>query len=148
MRATTDLDVVFERAPGLADRVRAALPADARPDDVVALARRILAGMSERERVAVLDAHPRIGAAPTTLSTLSLDEQGHANVATRRELAALNDEYERTFGFRFVVWVNGRAQAEIVPLLEERLRHTREQELARGIEEFLAITRDRLEKVR
>ena len=134
------LAAVFERAPGLADRVRGGdAPA------IVASARAEIARMSEAERVAVLNAHPRIGADTASLSALSRREQsGGADVATLRELASLNDEYERRFGFRFVVFVAGRSRAEIVPVLRERLRRTREDELATGIEEFLAITNDRL----
>ena len=40
------------------------------------------------------------------------------------ELARLNDEYERRFGFEFVVFVNGRTRAELLPVLRERLRRT------------------------
>ena len=102
--------------------------------------------MTEAERIAVLDAHPRIGAA-TGLSLRSAAEQGGAtDPETQRALETLNAEYERTFGFRFVVFVNGRPRAAIVPVLQARLRHARHEELATGIEEFLAIARDRLER--
>ncbi len=104
--------------------------------------------MTEAERIGVLNAHPRIGADPESLSQLSLREQGEAtDSATVRELASLNDEYERRFGFRFVVFVAGRSKGEIVPLMRERLRRTREDELATGIDEFLAIARDRLDRI-
>jgi 2-oxo-4-hydroxy-4-carboxy--5-ureidoimidazoline (OHCU) decarboxylase len=59
----------------------------------------------------------------------------------------MNDEYERRFGFRFVVFVGGRSKAEIVPVLRERLKRTRQEELANGIDQFLAIARDRLERI-
>jgi len=103
--------------------------------------------MTDAERVAVLNAHPRIGAA-TGLSARSAAEQsaGTADAETLRALESLNAEYERTFGFRFVVFVNGRSRAEIVPVLQARLRRTRHEELATGIEEFLAIAHDRLER--
>ena len=85
---------------------------------------------------------------PVSLSALSRREQGRdADLAILQELAAMNDEYERRFGFRFVVFAAGRSKAEIVPAIRERLRHTREEELATGIDEFLAITRDRLERI-
>jgi 2-oxo-4-hydroxy-4-carboxy--5-ureidoimidazoline (OHCU) decarboxylase len=45
------------------------------------------------------------------------------------------------------VFVHGRSKADIVPVLRERLRRTREDELATGINEFLAITRDRLMRI-
>jgi len=142
--APEKLAAIFERAPALAERVRG--------DDagsIVTSARSEIARMTESERIAVLNAHPRIGADPASLSALSRSEQGGAtDIATMRELAALNAEYERRFGFRFVVFVAGRSKAQIVPIFRERLRHTREVELATGIDEFLAIARDRLERIK
>jgi 2-oxo-4-hydroxy-4-carboxy--5-ureidoimidazoline (OHCU) decarboxylase len=138
-----ELAAIFERAPALAGRVRGSDPAA-----IVASARSEIARMTEDQRIAVLNAHPRIGADPASLSTLSRREQGGgADIATLRELAAMNDEYERAFGFRFVVFVRGRSKAEIVPVIKERLRHGRDDELAAGIDEFLAIARDRLDRI-
>ena len=103
--------------------------------------------MTDAERIAVLDAHPRIGAT-TGLSARSAVEQsaGANDGDTRRTLELLNAEYERTFGFRFVVFVHGRSREEIVPVLQARLGRARHEELATGIEEFLAIARDRMER--
>ena len=132
----------FERAPGLAERVGG----DGDAAAIIARARAVLGAMSDAERVAVLNAHPRIGAT-TGLSARSATEQGGAtDPATLRTLELLNAEYERRFGFRFVVFVRGRSRAEIVPILQERLRRRRHEELATGIEEFLAIARDRMER--
>ena len=141
--APEELAAIFERAPALAERVRGS-----DPSSIVASARSEIARMSDVERIAVLNAHPRIGADPTSLSALSRREQGGgADVATLRDLAAMNDEYERTFGFRFVVFVAGRSNAEIAHVMRDRLRRSRDDELATGIAEFLAITRDRLERI-
>jgi len=141
--AREELAAIFERAPSLAGRVRGSDPAS-----IVASARSAIARMSEPERVAVLNAHPRIGADPTSLSALSRREQsGDADISTLRELAAMNDAYERRFGFRFVVFVAGRSKAEILPVMRDRLGRSRGDELATGIEEFLAIARDRLERI-
>ena len=141
--APEKLAAVFERAPGLADRVRGNEAAS-----IVASARSEIERMTDDERISVLNAHPRIGADPASLSALSRQEQGSAaDVATLRELASLNDDYERRFGFRFVVFVGGRPKAAIVPVFRERLQRTRQDELATGIDEFLAITRDRLERL-
>ncbi len=141
--APEELAEIFERAPVLAKRVRGDDPAS-----IVASARSELARMTEDERIAVLNAHPRIGADPASLSALSRREQGGgADVATLRDLAVMNDEYERRFGFRFVVFVDGRSKAEIVAVFRERLRRPRGDELATGIDEFLAITRDRLTRI-
>ena len=138
--ARKDVATIFERAPTLAERVRGADAAS-----IMESARSEIARMTEAERIAVLNAHPRIGADPDSLSPLSRREQGGA--ATPPELAALNDDYERRFGFRFVVFVAGRSKAEIVPVMRQRLRRSREDELATGLEEFLAIARDRLMRI-
>jgi 2-oxo-4-hydroxy-4-carboxy--5-ureidoimidazoline (OHCU) decarboxylase len=142
-----DLAAVFERAPLLAERVARRVRTGEDPDHIVAVAREELARFSEAERVAVLNAHPRIGASAASLSALSREEQGaEADAATLAELARLNDEYERTFGFRFVVFVHGRRKEELVPVLRSRLMRSRPTELASGLDEFLAIARDRLAK--
>lgn len=139
------LAAAFERAPVLVDRLRAVVTAADGADAVVARARAAIAALGEAERVAILDAHPRLGADPRTLSTLSRAEQGaEADAATARELTGLNDAYERRFGFRFVVFVKGRRPEEIAPILRARLARGRSDELATGLEEFLAIARDRL----
>ena len=139
------LAAVFERAPGLAATIR--VESDDTPLAVIAKARAVLERMSERDRIAVLDAHPRIGADPASLSTLSRREQGEAaDAATLRELAKLNDAYENKFGFRFVVFVAGRTKREIVTVLRARLGNPRDAELRTGLEEFLAISLDRLER--
>ena len=141
--APNKLAAIFERAPGLAERVRGSDAAQ-----IVESARIELARMTDVERIAVLNAHPRIGADPASLSALSrLEQGGDAEVDTLRELATMNDEYERRFGFRFVVFVAGRAKSEIVPVMRERLRRSREDELVTGVAEFLAIARDRLERM-
>ena len=132
----------FERAPLLAERVGAG----GDPAAVVARARAVLATMTEAERVAVLNAHPRIGATAGLSARSAAEQGGTTDLETQRALELLNAEYERAFGFRFVVFMNGRSRAEIVPVLQARLRHTRHEELATGIEEFLAIARDRLER--
>jgi len=137
----------FERAPVLAERLGTAHGA---PAEIVARARTLLASLTEAERVAVLNAHPPIGAT-RGLSARSAVEQRAAepeDPAILAELARLNTAYEAKFGFRFVVFVNGRARAQVVPVFRQRLERTRAEELTTGLEEFLAIAEDRLAKDR
>jgi 2-oxo-4-hydroxy-4-carboxy--5-ureidoimidazoline (OHCU) decarboxylase len=144
---TGRLAAVFERAPGLAAALRHA--GQDTPQAIIAKARGALERMSEPELVAVLNAHPRIGADAASLSLHSRREQGvAADAATLRELQELNDSYERRFGFRFVVFVAGRSKEEIVPILRARLANTREAELKTALDQFLAISLDRLERPR
>lgn len=137
----------LERAPALAERLASEAPF-ASVDDVIQRARTLLDDMTIGERIAVLDAHPRIGADPRSLSDHSRREQGQGDPAVAAELTRLNDEYERRYGFRFVVFVAGRSRAEMLDVLRGRLGRPREDELLTGTGEFLTITRDRLARGR
>jgi 2-oxo-4-hydroxy-4-carboxy--5-ureidoimidazoline (OHCU) decarboxylase len=114
-------------------------------DDPLGSAREVIAGLSEREKLEALNAHPAIGA--QKLSARSAAEQGGGNdPVVLTELAYLNQVYEEKFGFRFVVFVNRRSKAEILEVLGERLERTREEELETALGELVAIARDRLER--
>jgi 2-oxo-4-hydroxy-4-carboxy--5-ureidoimidazoline (OHCU) decarboxylase len=102
----------------------------------------VLATLSDEEKVEALSAHPAIGA--RDLSPRSAAEQGtDADPAILSELAYLNQVYEEKFGFRFVVFVDGRPKREILAVLSERIARTREEELDTGCSELVAIARDR-----
>jgi 2-oxo-4-hydroxy-4-carboxy--5-ureidoimidazoline (OHCU) decarboxylase len=144
-QVTDRISSVFERAPVLVARLRPLVPQGTSPEAIVAAARGIIESLDEAGRIAILDAHPRIGADPASLSDLSRSEQGATgDVATLAELVRLNDEYERRFGFRFVVFVNGRTKEQLLPVLRRRSTRSRAAELAAGIDEFLAIALARL----
>jgi 2-oxo-4-hydroxy-4-carboxy-5-ureidoimidazoline decarboxylase len=112
--------------------------------------------MSEEEQLQLIEAHPRIGAPPDSVSPLSYEEQGYASEepddpeAQRayEELAMLNEIYEQRFGFRYVVFVAGRPKVAIVPLLEHALRNERDAELRRAVDETIYIAGDRLRSLR
>ena len=143
----THLIQIFERSPELVSRLTARLRPDDTPEDIVEKARTILATMDERDLVATLNAHPRIGADARSLSDLSAREQGSdADPRVSDELMRLNQQYERAFGFRFVVFVNGRSKAQLLPVFRERSTRSRDAELRTGIEEDLAISLDRMRK--
>ncbi len=107
----------------------------------IADARRLLAELSEEDRVATLNAHPRIGGPTAAMSARSRAEQGERGDP---ELERLNREYETRFGFRFVVFVNRRSQAEIAGVLRKRLGRSREAEMASGLQAIVDIAEDRL----
>ena len=107
-------------------------------EDPLGHARDVAAGLTEEEKKEVLDAHPPIGG--TNLSARSAAEQGTDAVP---ELDELNRRYEQRFGFRFVVFVNGRPKRELMPILRARLERTREQELSTALDELVAIAEDR-----
>jgi len=111
-------------------------------DDPLGQARAALDELPEEDRIEALDAHPRIGQGD--VGGRSAKEQGSEDDPTLMAvLARLNKAYEEKFGFRFVIFVDRRPRAEIVPVLRERLQRTREDELATGCDELVAIALDR-----
>ena len=107
-------------------------------DDPLDHAHEVAATLTEEEKKEILDAHPAIGG--KTSSERSRREQGSDDdLVVLAELAGLNAEYERRFGFRFVVFVNGRPRREIVPVLRERMQRTREEELQTAVDELVQI---------
>jgi 2-oxo-4-hydroxy-4-carboxy-5-ureidoimidazoline decarboxylase len=116
----------------------------AEEEDPLGRARKVLSGLPEEDRVEALAHHPRIG--ERRLGGRSAAEQGapkDEDPAVLAELAELNAAYEERFGFRFVVFVNRRSRAEIVPVLRRRLERTRADELETGCDELVAIAVDR-----
>jgi 2-oxo-4-hydroxy-4-carboxy--5-ureidoimidazoline (OHCU) decarboxylase len=106
-------------------------------------ARELADQLSESEKVATLNAHPRIGEDPRRLSAHSLAEQGADRL---EELSALNEAYEARFGFRFVIFVDGRSKAEVAQVLRARLAGERDGELATGLRAVIDIAAARLSR--
>jgi len=129
--STDQLAELFEGRTRFVERLAAL-------DDPLGQARAVAATLPDDEKKEILDAHPAIGGKPT--SARSAREQGtDDDPAVLAELAELNRDYEARFGFRFVVFVDGRPRRDIVPVLRERLERTREEELAAGVDELVQI---------
>ena len=140
---------LFENAGPLLQRLRAEEPF-ASGAAMLARAREIVRELPEAEQIAVINAHPRIGARPEQVSAFSFKEQGYDRDTTPpdvlRRLETLNEEYEQKFGFRFVVFVNRRSKEAILPVLEARLWGPRDEERRTALREILAIAEDRLKQ--
>jgi 2-oxo-4-hydroxy-4-carboxy--5-ureidoimidazoline (OHCU) decarboxylase len=118
----------------------------ARLDDPLGQARKVLADAPEDEQIEALATHPRIGQR-VNISEVSAREQGaDEDPALLAALVKLNRSYEQKFGFRFVVFVDGRPRAEILSVLRQRLQNSREEELAAGLDDLVAIALDRWRK--
>ena len=104
-------------------------------DDPLERSDEVAQSIDDREKAAALAQHPRIGE-PSP-------EQRGGDPAVITELAYLNQVYEEKFGFRFVVFVNGRPKAEILEVLRGRIGRTREEELDTAVGELVAIAEDR-----
>ena len=141
----TTIDEALEGSTPLAQKVKAAGPYRSGAQ-LIAQMRAALPTLTDEEKVSTLNAHPRIGEDLERLSARSLKEQGEDRLPADQlpELHRLNDEYERRFGFRFVVFVNRRPKKDVVKVLQARLRRTREEELQEGLRAIVAIAEDRL----
>lgn len=120
-------------------------------DELIDRALELAAEMTEDELIELIDGHPRIGADPASVSAPSFREQGYnrdsGSALLQARLDRLNDEYERRFGFRCVVFVNGRSRAVIADWMATRLDAEREVELRRAVADVFAIARDRLARL-
>ena len=138
---------LFEGAPRFLSRLAAARPFGS-ADALFDAAERIALAMPEDEQLELIDAHPRLGAPPASVSALSFREQGYdrETQAAVETLERLNREYEARFGFRYCVFVNGRSRPALVPELEAALRRDRDSERERALRDVVAIARDRYAK--
>lgn len=139
---------LFEGAPHFLDRLAGARPfGDA--DEMFRRASVIASSMPESEQLELIDAHPRLGAPPASVSELSFGEQGYDRETADAidELERLNQAYEERFGFRFCVFVAGRSRAALVPVLEAALSADRAGEIRRALGDVVAIAHDRYHKL-
>ena len=147
---------LFEGAPGFLWRLAAARPVGS-VEGLFVRARALAHAMPEPLQLELIDAHPRLGAPPATVSAMSFREQGYddeaaANLATEAarerariasEMDRLNREYEGEFGFRYCVFVAGRPRSELLPDMAASLARERDSELHRALDAVVEIAVDR-----
>jgi 2-oxo-4-hydroxy-4-carboxy--5-ureidoimidazoline (OHCU) decarboxylase len=153
---------LFEGAPRFLGRLAAARPFGS-AEALFDRARTIAAAMPSDEQLELINAHPRLGAPPSSVSPRSFVEQGYdrdaaaarhaadeADEAERQrvgaELARLNAAYEAKFGFRYCVFVAGRPRAALIPGMETALGAERDDEIRRALDAIMDIAADRWAK--
>ena len=104
----------------------------------------------------VFGGHPKIGDLDSLRMRLAGNKQWSAgeqagvevaNEETLQRLADGNREYEQRFGYVFIVCATGKTAAEMLALLESRLRNDDSTELSAASEEQRKITHLRLGKL-
>lgn len=138
----------------------AAAMTNARPfantDEVAAKADEIWWSLSKEDWLEAFRSHPKIGErkAATTQTeqaqNWSAQEQSGmatASTETMTELADCNREYERRFGFIFIVCASGKSSSDMLALVRQRLTNDPAAELGIAAEEQRRITRLRLRKL-
>lgn len=112
--------------------------------------------MSEVDIREAFDGHPRIGDVNTLRAKYAhtADKAGHeqsgmsaADDATISEMATLNDDYFKKFGFIFIVCATGKSAYEMLELLKQRMSNSLAVELAIAAQEQSKITKIRLNKL-
>ena len=139
---------LFEGASRFLTRLAAGRPFGS-PEALFEAAERIALEMPQPEQRELIDAHPRLGAPPASVSAASFREQGYDREIEEavEALDRLNAAYEARFGFRYCVFVNGRPRAALVPELEAALARDPVHERDRALRDVVAIARDRFAKV-
>ena len=148
---------LFEGAPRFLARLAAARPF-ASSEELFERARAIAHAMPEDEQRELIDAHPRLGAPPGSVSALSFVEQGYdrqtadaAAEAERSRVAAslerLNAQYEERYGFRYCTFVAGRPRPALIAEFEAAMDRPREEELHRALDAVIDIAIDRHAKL-
>jgi 2-oxo-4-hydroxy-4-carboxy--5-ureidoimidazoline (OHCU) decarboxylase len=151
---------LFEGAPRFLGRLAMARPFGS-PDTLFGRAREIAHAMPVAEQLELIDAHPRLGAPPASVSAMSFVEQGYDQDRAERaardaeqersrvaaELDRLNTAYEARFGFRYCVFVAGRSRGELLPGFVVALEADRLDELRRAIDAVVDIAADRASKL-
>jgi 2-oxo-4-hydroxy-4-carboxy--5-ureidoimidazoline (OHCU) decarboxylase len=133
---TDELAELFEGRTRLVERL-------AELEDPLSRAEDVLVALRYEDKLEALDAHPAIGQQAGLSARSAAEQADDTDPEVLDELTRLNAEYEERFGFRFVVFVNGRPKSEILEVLRERIGRTREEELDTGCRELVAIARDR-----
>lgn len=112
------------------------------------------AAMSEADWLEAFACHPRIGERKATQATAqssawSRQEQASVTTAQDRILAALaegNAEYEKRFGFTYIVCATGKSAEAMLAILEKRLNSSKDAELREAAEQQRQIMQIRLGK--
>lgn len=115
---------------------------------------RLWATMEEADWLEAFAGHPRIGerkAAQVSAQSTAWSRQEQASVAVAQEqilaeLAEGNAEYEKRFGFTYIVCATGKSAQEMLEILQRRLGSNRETELREAAEQQRQILQIRLGK--
>lgn len=116
----------------------------------------IWATCTEADWLEAFTHHPKIGDVQSlrqkfeaTANWASGEQQGvqSATDAVLQALAEGNEQYEKKFGFIFIVCATGKSAPEMLELLQARIHHSREEELLIARDEQHKITHIRLDKL-
>lgn len=131
-----------------ADLMAAARPFASR-HVLFAAAERFWEEMGPADFLEAFSHHPKIGEKSLRDRWATGEQKGvqGASEETLQGLARGNADYEKKFGFIFLVCATGKSADEMLALLEARVGNDRDRELSVAAGEQAKITRIRLEKL-
>jgi 2-oxo-4-hydroxy-4-carboxy-5-ureidoimidazoline decarboxylase len=122
-------------------------------EDLLAASDAVWWALPESDWQQAFDSHPRIGQSHAKAATekslhWSAGEQGAANPddAAKAALREGNARYEARFGRIFIVCATGKSAAEMLGILEARMKNDDASELREAAEQQRQITQLRLRK--
>jgi len=126
------------------------------PDRAREQADRTWNGLTREDWLEAFDHHPRIGERKAAVAqdrigaALSSQEQSRAAAAgeaVKAQLAEVNADYERRFGYIYIVCASGKSAEELLSLARVRMKNDPETELRVAAEEQRKIMQLRLAKL-
>ena len=141
------LGTVFEETPGIAKQVWSERPFE-NISDLHQKMVTIVEHMSLSEKLDLINAHPQLGS-KHQMAVASVQEQTSVGLdqisqPMYQRLSQLNTDYQKKFGFPFVMAIKGQTRETVLTEFENRLHRSQEDELKQALLEIAKIARLRL----
>ena len=142
--------VIFEKTQWIAEKLFDLKPFKDK-DDLINKMIQIYETSSNNEALKILNAHPKL-AVEKNLTEHSNKEQSRANLknCTQEEydeFKILNNNYEKKFGFPFIIAVKGKDKIEILNNFRQRINNSVELEFKESKKQVKRIALFRLEEL-
>ena len=142
--------VIFEKTQWIAEKLFDLKPFKDK-DDLINKMIQIYENSSNNETLKILNAHPKL-AVEKNLTDHSSKEQSRANLknCTQEEydeFKILNNNYEKKFGFPFIIAVKGKDKIEILNNFRQRINNGIELEFIESKKQVKKIALFRLEEL-
>ena len=142
--------VIFEKTQWIAEKLFDLKPFKDK-DDLINKMIQIYENSSNNETLKILNAHPKL-AVEKNLTDHSSKEQSRANLknCTQEEydeFKILNNNYEKKFGFPFIIAVKGKDKIEILNNFRQRINNSVELEFKESKKQVKRIALFRLEEL-
>ena len=142
--------VIFEKTQWIAEKLFELKPFDGK-DDLINKMIQIYESSTKQETLNILRAHPKL-AVEKNLTEHSSNEQSRANLKNCSqeefdEFEKLNNEYEKKFGFPFIIAVKGKDKIEILNNFRQRINNDVEFEFEESKKQVKKIALFRLDEL-